>query len=271
MNFNNRKNKKLIDNIYDFLHEIGINVLFQFKEMGYGTILLIKSIYYFKNIPQKRHEIVIQMYNAGVKSFLVATIVAIFTGMILGFQFGLEMKEYGVQSRIGQLIMSVLTREMSPFVSAIVLISSVGSAIAAEIATMHESEEIDALVMMSISPVKFLVMPRLVAMMIVFPLICIYFTFFGLIGAAVIVQSKLGVSYNLFYKWAIVGLHFKATYVGLVKSFSFGVVVTMACCTKGLNSEGGALGVGRATRSSVIVSFLLMLIIGFYITSIFYS
>ncbi|MBN1501082.1 MAG: ABC transporter permease [Spirochaetes bacterium] len=261
----------MVNNLYDFLHDIGTEVLFQFKELGYGTIMFFKTVYYFKNIPHKRHEIVKQMYNAGVKSFLVATVVAVFTGMILGFQFGLEMKEFGMENRIGQLIMSVLTREMSPFVSAIVLISSVGSAIAAEIATMHESEEIDALVMMSISPVKFLVMPRLVAMMIVFPLICVYFTFFGLIGAAVISQTKLGVSYNLFYKYAVEGLHFKATYVGLIKSFTFGVVVTIACCTKGLNSEGGALGVGRATRSSVIVSFLLILILGFYITSMFYS
>ncbi len=259
------------NNFFNFSHEIGTVILFQFKEIGYGIILLLKSFYYFKDIPQKRHEIVKQMYNAGVKSFLVATIVAVFTGMILGFQFGLEMKEFGMENRIGQLIMSALTREMSPFVSAIVLISSVGSAIAAEISTMHESEEIDALVMMSISPVKFLVMPRLVAMMIVFPIICVYFTFFGCIGAAVISDSKLGVPYSMFFKYAVKGLHFKATYVGLLKSFTFGIVVTAACCTKGLNAEGGALGVGRATRSSVIVSFLLILILGFYITSMFYS
>lgn len=256
--------------IISFTHNLGENIVRSFTEMGYGVVLFFKSLFYMKNIFQKRSDIIHQIYNAGVRSFIVATVVAIFTGMILGLQFGIEMKEFGMEGRLGQLVMAVLTREMSPFVSAIVLISSVGSAIAAEIATMHESEEIDALIMMSISPVKFLVMPRLVAMALIFPIVCTYFTFFGCIGAGIIANSQIGINYQQFYKWAKAGLHFKAYTVGITKSFVFGIVVTIACCTKGLNAKGGALGVGQATRTSVIVSFLLVLILGLYITSMFY-
>lgn len=263
--------KIILKNTTDFFENIGSELFSKLSDIGYGVILFFKVIFYLKNIFQKRFDIVKQMYIAGVKSFLVVTIVSLFTGMILAFQFGIELKNFGIETRIGQLIIATLTREMSPFVSAIVLISSVGSAIAAEIATMKESEEIDALIMMSISPVKFLVMPRLVAMSIIFPLVCVYFTFFGVFGAAVIAINNLGITWNVFYKFVLAGLHFKAVYVGLLKSFVFGILVTLASCTKGLRATGGALGVGHATRSSVISSFLLVLIVGFYITTLFYG
>ena len=191
--------------------------------------------------------------------------------MILALQTGIEMRNFGQESLIGKLVIVTLTREMSPFVSSIVLIASVGSAIAAEIATMKVSEEIDALEMMSISPLRFLVMPRLIALSIVFPLTSVYFTFIGTLGGALVAGTQLNVDWNVYSRGALQGLHFKATYVGMLKSFIFGGVVSIVSSAHGLRAKNGVIGVGQATRSSVIASFLMVLILGYFITAIFFG
>lgn len=263
--------KKISLSIGKFFDDIGGRIIEMVDFAGYAIILLANTILYLRNIIDKRKEIVKQMYIAGVKSFLVASIVALFTGMILSLQAGFEMKKFGQQAFVGNLVMASMTREMSPFVGAVVLIASVGSAIAAEIATMKVSEEIDALMMMRISPIKFLVMPRVVALAIMFPVVAIYFTFLGVIGGGLVAFSQLDVSWELYYKHAMDSLQFKDVYVGLMKSLIFGVIVSIVSCAKGLRAYGGALGVGQATRSSVIASFLLILINGYFITAIFFG
>jgi phospholipid/cholesterol/gamma-HCH transport system permease protein len=147
----------------------------------------------------------------------------------------------------------------------------VGSGIAAEIATMKVSEEIDALEMMSISPSKFLVMPRLVALLLMFPVISVYFTVLGTLGGGVVAFFQLEVNWDIYYRHVLESLHFKATYVGLLKSCIFGIMVAGICCGKGLLAVDGAMGVGKATRSSVIGSLLMVLIIGYYVTAMFYG
>jgi phospholipid/cholesterol/gamma-HCH transport system permease protein len=254
-----------------FLDNIGSQIITMIDFTGYAIILLFQSIFYMKNIVEKRKEIFKQMYIAGVKSFMVSSIVALFTGMILSLQAGIEMKKFGQQAYVGNLVVASLTREMSPFVGAVVLIASVGSAIAAEIATMKVSEEIDALQMMRISPVKFLVMPRVIALAIMFPIVAIYFTFLGTIGGGIVAYSQLDVSWDVYYQHVMDSLTFKPVYVGLMKSCIFGIIVSIVSCAKGLRAYGGALGVGQATRSSVIASFLLILVNGYFITAIFFG
>ncbi len=238
---------------------------------GYSVVLFFKSVFYTKNVISKRREIIKQIYISLVKTFGVVSIVAMFTGMILALQTGIELKKFNLEDRVGNLLVATLTREMGPFTSAIILIASVGSAMAAEIGTMKVSEEIDALTIMSISPVKFLVMPRIVALSIVLPIVTIYTDTLGCIGGAIIAKAQLNVSYGAFYQNILESLHLKAIYVGLLKAYIFGVIISSISCAHGLRAMNGAMGVGKATRDSVVTSFIMVLIVGYIITAIFYG
>jgi len=263
--------RPVMKNLLEVFNDIGYQILEVIELSGYCVILFVETIPFFSKIWEKRKDVLYQMYMAGVKSFIVNAVVALFTGMILSLQSGIELRDYGQAALVGHLVTATLTREMSPFVSAIVLIACVGSAIAAEIATMKVSEEIDALEMMSISPIKFLVMPRLIALMFIFPLSSVYFTFVGIFGGAIVAYYKLNIPWQMYYNAVLHGLHFKATYVGLLKSYVFGVVISLVCCAYGLRAKNGVIGVGQATRSSVISSFMMVLVLGYFITAMFFG
>lgn len=263
--------RPVVNRILEVLDDVGGRILNVIELSGYCLILFLETLPFFTRIWEKKRDILNQMYVAGVKSFIVNVVVAFFTGMILALQTGLALKDYGQEVLVGRLVTVTLTREMAPFVSAIVLIASVGAAIAAEIATMKVSEEIDALEMMSVSPVKFLVLPRLIALALIFPLSSVYFTFVGIFGGAVVAFFKLNIPWQLYYNDVLHGLHFKALYVGLFKSYLFGVVVALVCCSYGFRAENGVVGVGQATRSSVISSFMMVLILGYFVTAIFFG
>jgi phospholipid/cholesterol/gamma-HCH transport system permease protein len=255
----------------NWLSFVGSGILGMLRDTGFTLILLLETLYYLKNGFTKWREIIKQMYIAGVKSLIVCSVVALFTGMILALQAGIEFAVYQQQAMIGNLVIASMTREMGPFMTAIVLTASVGSAMAAEIGTMKVSEEIDALEMMSISPVKFLVMPRVVALSIILPVMTVYTNALGTLGGAVVAKYQLLVPYDIYYAHVLESLKFKATYVGLLKSFVFGIIISGVSCAQGLLARDGAMGVGKATRSSVIISFLMVLIVGYFITSIFYG
>ena len=249
---------------------IGRGLIGSAEFSGFTIILLLKSIFYMKNIVSKRHEIAQQMFNAGVRTLPVISVVALFTGMVLSLQMGIEMREYNQEEMIGRFVITTLTREMGPFTSAIILIASVGAAMAAELGTMKVSEEIDALEIMSISVEKYLVMPRVVALAIMMPVASIWVNVMGSIGGAIVANSHVQVGFDVYYYQTLQALHFKAVYVGLFKALIFGVCIATVCCARGLRADNGAIGVGKATRDSVVASFLLVLIVGYFITEIFF-
>ncbi|MBP9887626.1 MAG: ABC transporter permease [Leptospiraceae bacterium] len=241
---------------------------------GYTLVLLFQTILQFRAIFFKRNEIIQQMFTAGISSFFVVSIVAVFTGMIMGLNVGLGLKDFGAEGQIGVLLTITLTREMSPFMTALILSASVGSAIAAEIGTMKVSEEIDALEVMSISPIRYLVMPRVIGFSIMVPVLCVYSSILGVIGGAIVGHFQLGVEFQVYFNdvvrrvGSVPGL--KDLYVGILKGFAFGVTVSIVACSHGLRTTNGAIGVGRATRESVVTSFLLVIFIGYVLTAILY-
>ena len=262
---------KIILKIERWFSGIGGKLINGVNFAGFTTLVFLSALYYMKNSWSKRYDIILQMYNAGVKTFPVVSIVALFTGMVLAIQLGVEMKVFQQQNLIGHAIMAMLTREMGPFMAGIILIASMGASMAAEIGTMKVSEEIDALEIMSISPIRFLVMPRVIAMMLMTPIVSVYIVTIGSIGAAVVANSQLDVPYNIYYFNAIQGLHHKAIYVGTIKAFIFGLLISSISCAYGLKASNGAMGVGKGTRDSVVASFVMVLVMGYIITSVFYG
>jgi phospholipid/cholesterol/gamma-HCH transport system permease protein len=260
-----------IEKFLAFIEFTGNKFLRSVEDTGFVIVLFAESVFYTKNAFGKRREIFKQMYIAGVKSLLVCSIVSLFTGMILALQAGIEFASYQQEAMVGNLVIATMTREMGPFTAAMVLTASVGSAMAAELGTMKVSEEIDALEMMAISPVKFLVMPRVIALSIMLPVVTVYVVVLGTLGGGVVANYQLLVSYDLYYEHVLESLQFKATYVGLFKAYVFGIIISCVSCAQGLKAQNGAIGVGHATRTSVIISFLMILIVGYIITSLFYG
>lgn len=245
---------------------------------GYSLLLLLFAIYYMKNSWRRRRFVMDQMYICGVKPLPVILVVGIFTGMILALQIGVELQDFGLKSSISRIIGTALCREMGPFMTALILTASVGSGMAAEIGTMKVSEEIDALEVMSINPADFLVAPRVLALSVMCPVLTLVCNFMGVLGGALVSKTQLDISFTVYFKNVIEVLGAdpdffylpKDLYTGLFKAFVFGALVAVVGCSSGLRARGGALGVGQATRTAVINSFLLIIILGYYMTWIFY-
>lgn len=224
-------------------------------------------------------RIVHQLYFQIVKSLLVVGVVGTFMGMILALQVGEEIARYGGEGQLGNIVGASLAREMGPFIAAIILAATVGSAIAAELGTMRVSEEIDALELMNVDPVRFLVAPRLVAATIAAVILTILVDAVGICGGAVVAQAQFGTTFrdyfdgvrNVFASETLFGVLPRDVYTGLIKAAVFGTMIGTISCTAGMRASGGALGVGRAVRGAVIASVVMTLVVGYLVTWVFWA
>lgn len=251
----------------------GFSILMTLRESGRGILMLIEAFGFLPVMMRRRSrwDVIYQLYLGGIKTLGVVTVVALFTGMILALQSGLELRDFGQEYRIGWLVMEVMLREMGPMMTGIILAASVGSAIAAQVGTMTASEEVSALEVMSINPVRFLVTPRLLALMIIVPMVTVYTNCIGVVGGAIVGSTQLDVSFQVYFDQAFRYAKIKGLWVGLFKSFLFGIIITTVACHQGFAVRGGAVGVGNATRKTVIISFLSILIVGYIVTRLFYE
>lgn len=245
---------------------------------GYTVELLLRALGRLPWAVLRVRTVLDQMYTCGIKPLPVVVIVAIFTGIILAYQTGLELDRFGQREKIADIIGIVLCREMGPFITAIILTASVGAAMAAELGTMKVSEEIDAIEVMSIDPVDFLVAPRVIGLALMCPILTFLTDIVGIIGGGFISESQLQIPWALYVRSVVDSLAEPAeatglpkdVYTGLLKALVFGVTIAVVGCSSGLRASGGALGVGRATRGAVVISFMLVIIFGYFLTWIFY-
>jgi phospholipid/cholesterol/gamma-HCH transport system permease protein len=253
-----------------------------FENTGFTLDILVRSLVIFpRSVLTSRGftAIVSQMYYCGVKALGVTSVVALFTGMIVALQVGIELKRYGQAETVGFLVAVSMCREMGPMITAIILTAMLGSTIAAEIGTMKVSEEIDALEVMSIDPIRMLVTPRVVAMTLMTFALTVLVDFVGVLGGALVAMARLGVSTRRYFEWAkrvfqndeFLGFLPMDVYTGLTKALVFGLLISCIACSQGLRAKGGALGVGRAVRKTVVASIMLTLVLGYLMTAFFYS
>lgn len=268
--------------IRNILEKVGAAGLGMVLGSGYTLGILgrtVRRAFKPKHPLREFRAMVAQMYDHGVKAVPVVTLVAIVTGMIVALQTGIELRDLGSENLIGKIVAASMFREMGPFITAIILTATAGSACAAEIGTMRVSEEVDALEMMSIDPVRFLVLPRVAALGVMCVVLTLLTDGFGTLGGAVVAKSQLGVSYHEYYEGArgalegeyVLGFFAKDLYSGLAKAFVFGILIGLVGCSQGLRATGGALGVGRAVRQAVVATVVLVLILGYYMTWMFYG
>ena len=254
------------------LQRLGQRVVVAIAEIGRASAICIGAVAAMRGAaqPRSRREIVRQLHVCAVKSLPVVSVVAFFIGMILALQIGIELRAYNQESLTGSAVMASMLREMGPFMSGLVLAASVGAAMAAQVGTMMVNEEIAALEIMDIDPVRFIVMPRMAAMALAVPMMSFYTCALGVLGGAVVSHTQLAVPWVAYFRNAMDFASVKALYVGLFKAFVFGFVIVTVSCYEGFRTEHGAVGVGMATRRSVVTNFLLILVVGYFVTRLFY-
>ena len=249
------------------------------RDVGYQLELLAQVLVRLGSIPARRDLIAEQMNQAGIKVLHVVLLVGLFIGMIVALQTGLELSRFGQQDQIGTIVALSMCREMGPFITATILAATVGSALAAELGTMAVSEELAALEVMSIDRVRFLIMPRVVAVAIMCPMLTVLCDAIGIIGGGFIAESQLKVGLSLYYDSALEALRGerfwldlpKDVYSGLIKAFVFGVVLSIVSCSAGLQATSGAMGVGNATRKAVRDSIIAIIVFNYFLSWIFFQ
>ena len=237
---------------------------------GYTLELLARSAGQVVHLGRKRRETLHQLLLCTLGSMPVVFITTLFIGMIVSLQTGIVLRDYGQEASLGAIVGLGMTREMGPVFTCLTLAGLVGSTYAAEIGTMKVSEEVDALEVMSIDPVYYLVMPRVIALAFSAVILTIYADIIGMIGGAVVAKAQFGVDIGLFFDNARDVLKLKDVYGGLLKSLTFGVTIAGVACSQGLRTGHGAAGVGHATMRAVVISFIFILVFDYLLTWMLY-
>jgi phospholipid/cholesterol/gamma-HCH transport system permease protein len=243
------------------------------SSLGWAAQILCESVLAFPSVVCRRdgrRDLFRQLYSTGIRTLPVVTVVSLFMGMILALQVGLELRRFNQEIYLGAAVMVSLIREMGPFSCGMCLAACVGSAIAAELGTMKVNDEIAALEIMSISPIRFLAAPRILALVLMAPLLAFFCCIIGAVGGGVVGATQLGVDFQQYMASAMSIADAKDLYVGLLKALVFGIVIGTVSVAEGFGTELGATGVGKSTQRSVIASFLLILMFGYMVTRICY-
>ena len=241
-----------------------------FVYIGGLIVLLVKTVFWTFAPPVRKRQILEQMYRIGVASFPIVFLISLFVGIVMALQSAYQMQKVAAEMYIASLVALSLTRELGPVLTALIIAGRCGAAITAELGTMKVTEQVEALETLSANPVHYLVVPRFIAMLVMVPLLTIFADFFGMVGGYLIGVGKLNISHAMYVKMTFDPLALKDVTTGLIKSISFAVIICIISCFEGINSEGGAEGVGRATTSSVVRSFILIIIADCFFTALFY-
>lgn len=207
---------------------------------------------------------------AGVNALPIISLMGFLIGLILAFQSAIPLKQFGAELYVADLVAVSVVRELGPLMTAILLAGRSGSAFAAEIGTMKVNEEIDALTTMGLAPVRFLVVPRILAGVLVSPLLTIYFNLVSLVGAAVVVLS-FGYPLVTYNTQILHALSIPAILSGLVKSVVFGLIIAGIGCQRGLSTGTGAVAVGVSTTRSVVAGILLTMVVDGVFAVVYYA
>ncbi|MBB4264977.1 MlaE family ABC transporter permease [Roseospira visakhapatnamensis] len=215
--------------------------------------------------------IVRQMIEIGYYSLPVVGLTTLFSGMVLALQSHLGFARFSAEGAVATVVVISLTRELGPVLAGLMVAGRIGAAMAAEIGTMRVTEQIDALSTLSTNPFKYLVAPRLIAGLTMLPLLVLVGDIIGVFGGYLIGTTKLGFNPGTYIARTVEFLQIMDVVSGLVKAAAFGFVIALMGCYHGYHSKGGAQGVGAATTNAVVSASILILILNYVITELFFA
>jgi len=211
-----------------------------------------------------------QAMAVGIGSLPILSLITFFIGTILALQSAYELRKFGAMQFVADAVAISVSRELGPLITAILVIGRSGSSFAAELGTMKVNEEIDALETMALDPVRFLVAPKLLSMLLMLPCLTIWADFMGVVGGAVFGMAAAGFTFKTYIIATLNALALRDIVTGLIKSLMFGLVITTVGCQEGLRTGLGAEEVGRSTTAAVVKSIFLVIMVDLVFTAMFY-
>jgi phospholipid/cholesterol/gamma-HCH transport system permease protein len=239
------------------------------RQIGAFSILVMETV---RETLRRRPEgrvLMEQLYQLGVLSVGISTVTALFTGMVLALQTSYSLAAYGAKLFVGDVVALSLVRELGPVLTALMVGGRVGAGITAEVGTMNVTEQIDAIRAMAASPVRKLVVPKVLAIVIMLPILVILSDFLGVMGGLLMAVTTLSQPAAFYMQHVIQALSLHDVMSGLGKTVVFALIISFIACHKGLTATGGADGVGRATTETVVAASLSVLISDFFLTKLF--
>ncbi len=255
----------------NFFARIGRTVLDILAQIGALTRFMVSSVTSIVRPPIYWNLILQQMMRIGYFSLPVVGLTAFFTGGVLALQIYVGASRYGAESFVPAVVLVGITRELGPVIAGLMVAGRVAAAIAAEIGTMKVTEQIDALTTLSTNPIKYLVVPRLVAAVIAMPILVAIADCIGVFGGYIASTRSLGFNGAVYLNNTMAALAYKDVSSGLIKAAAFGFIIALMGCYNGFHSKGGAQGVGGATTNAVVSSSILILAANYILTNLLFS
>jgi phospholipid/cholesterol/gamma-HCH transport system permease protein len=244
------------------IEQLGAWAVMRVQEMGRMVLFMLSAFAWLVRPPFRFHQTMKQLHFIGYRSTFVVVLTAAFTGMVLALQGYYSLR------RLGSAVALSMIRELGPVLAALMVTARAGSAMTAEIGIMRITEQIDALDTMAINPLQYLIAPKLVAGLIGVPLLVAIFDVVGIYGGSIVGVNLLGVSEGAYWSSVESAVEWKDVYGGILKSISFGLIVSWVCCYKGFYTRQSAEGLGTATTEAVVLSSVLILVWDYLLTSL---
>lgn len=247
------------------VEQLGAAVLVPVEELGRALRVLAGGAVNVFRPPVRALLVIEQIEFIGIRSLPIILLASAFTGAVFAFELNEALALFGAQASVGGTVGVALTRELAPTLTGLLVAGRAGSAMAAELGSMRVSEQVDALEAMAVDPMNYLVKPRLLASVIAMPLLTAVFDACGMLGSWVVGIYVLRLSPPEFMVRLRDWVDWDDVWAGLLKALIFGLIVGTVSCYKGLYTEGGAVGVGRATTSAVVVASVTILVSNYFI------
>ncbi len=238
------------------------------EDLGGLGILAWDTLRYGLRRPVGLGLLVDQLYHVGVLSLSITCIVALFTGLVIAVQTAYSLANYGGQVFIGDLVALSLVRELGPVLTSLMVAGRVGAGITAELGSMAVTEQVDAIRALAANPIKKLVVPRVLATLIMLPLLVVLADIIGIFGGLIIAVTEIHQTPAYYLQHVIRALSLADVASGLIKSAVFALIISLIACHRGLTVRGGAAGVGEATTRTVVAASISILVSDFFITKL---
>ena len=249
-----------------YLRQQGRQAIIWYGGLGLLTTQVVRNL----SLPPSYWRLVLLEVDAmGVRSVAVALIAAVFTGMVLALQSAVNMARFGAENYVGPVVALSILRELGPVLTAILVGGKVASGITAELGSMKVTEQIDALRAIGVNHIKKLIVPRLLAALVIFPLLTILADFVGLVGGMAVAVFERQVDVYVYWNNIFYWVTLRDFFTGVGKSFFFAAIVTLIGCYNGLSTEGGTEGLGRSTTATVVQVAMGVIIADYFLTKLF--
>lgn len=257
-----------------FLHNVGTNAITAVKEVGDVIAFLSNASVAFVSMLRgkaiyRSSDTWLVMQQTGAEAMPIVSLLNFLVGAILGYIGAMQLEKFGAEIFIGDMVGVAMTREIAAIITAIIMAGRSGAAFAAQLGTMKVNEEIDALRSMGLSPMEFLVLPRMIGMMLMMPLLAIYANFMGIFGGALVAYSMLNITLEQYLSVVIKSVGLNDVGAGVFMSLVFGVIVAVVGCQKGMSCGKSAEAVGASTTSAVVTSTVIIFISAAILTVVY--